>query len=199
MDIVEKQADRFIRIKYERFKSSKEFIDDLKLELYNYYRPSDKIKFIERILLKARYDRDEHTKVCKNPQQCRELQDYESIVFFMQQELDDNGVDNRNLFNSSESFEINTRVDEWINELKNFRNDIEQLKIGQQLIYDDFIEEFENLKKQTYLDKKTWRQILMGKLFEMTISGVISESLSKRIIEIFGDIFPIETIKKLTE
>jgi hypothetical protein len=199
MDIVEKQADEFIRIKYEMANNSNEFIDKLKLELYNYYRTADKVKFIEKILLRARQDRDEHAKVCKSPQNCRELRDYESIVFFTEQELEENGIDNKNLFDSSESFGVNRKVDELIDELKNLRNDIERLKTGQQITYDDFIEEFENLKKQTYLDKKTWRQILMGKLFEMTMSGVISESLSKKIVDIFGDIFPVETIKKLTE
>lgn len=199
MDIVEKQADEFIRIKYEMANNSNEFIDNLKLELYNYYRTADKVKFIEKILLRARHDRDEHAKVCKDPQNCRELRDYESIVFFTEQELEENGIDNKNLFDSSESFGVKRKVDELIDELKNLRNDIERLKTGQQITYDDFIEEFENLKEQTYLDKKTWRQILMGKLFEMTMSGVISESLSKKIIDIFGDIFPVETIKKLTE
>ena len=199
MDIVEKQADEFIKYKYEMVSSSNEFIDQLRLELYNYNRTADKVKFIEKILLKARQDRDEHVKTCKNPEKCSELRTYEGIVFFTEQELEKNGVNHSNLFDSGESYRVSGKVDELINELKNLKADIDAIKAGQQITYDDFIEEFENLKKQTYLDKKTWRQILMGKLFEMTMSGVVSESLSKKIVEIFGDIFPIETIKKLTE
>lgn len=66
--------------------------------------------------------------------------------------------------------------------------DIEILKLGQEIIWTDMIEQMEDLKTQLSLPKKNWRQILIGKLYEMIVSGIISEAVSKRIVEVFSPV-----------
>jgi hypothetical protein len=39
------------------------------------------------------------------------------------------------------------------------------------------------------LGKKNWKQLLIGKLFEMTAAGVISETVSKEIANSIGTVF----------
>ena len=62
-------------------------------------------------------------------------------------------------------------------------NKIEELKLGQQIIYDDLLQEINELRELYFLGKRKWYQILAGKFVDMTVSGVISESISKEIIE----------------
>lgn len=198
MEIVKRQASNFI---YQELQTSlaSELIDNLKLQLYKYSKTADKIIFIEECLIKIKEEKEEHLKKCKSPHNCPELDSYNDMIFFVEQELEMNGINNKDLITPNESITLIIKIDDLISELRTIKSDINQLKTGQQITYDDFIEEFENLKKQTYLDKKTWRQVLLGKLFEMTMSGVVSETLSKKIAELFGDLLTIENIKKLTE
>lgn len=199
MDIVRRQADDFYTLKYEMARNINEFVDNLTSELYRYNRTSDKIAFIEQILEKIKKDRDNHLINCLNRETCQELKEMETAIFFAEQELEANGIRHDNIFDSSEIYIINSKLDELITELKTLKNDVEKIQTGQQITYDDFIEEFETLKKQSFLDKKTWRQVFFGKLYEMTLSGVISQTLSVKIMELFGDIFPGDTIKRLTQ
>jgi hypothetical protein len=198
MEIVRKQASSFIE--QELMTSTDiDLIDNLKSKLYKYSRIPDKIAFIEECLIKIREAKDEHLVTCTNPLKCHEVASYDNMIFFTEQELEDNGISNKDILSTSDSITLTSKLDDLIAELRNLQNDVDSLKVGQQITYDDFIEQFENLKKQTYLDKKTWRQVFIGKLFEMTLSGVISDTLSKKIMELFGDVLSTDTIKKLTE
>ena len=60
---------------------------------------------------------------------------------------------------------------------------IEELKLGHQIIYDDLLHEINELRELYFLGKRKWYQILAGKFVDMTVSGVISESISKEIID----------------
>ena len=165
-------------------------VDALKSELTNYYKQPDKLVFIEQVEQKIIEARDEHIKTCSNRFACKEVEDYDSMIFFAKQELEKNGIVDTDTFKRSEIIELNTKLDQLFRE-------IEILKTGHIIIYDDLIAEFDKLRSQYYLDKKTWRQVFFGKIFEMTLSGAISETVSKKIVEIFGDIFNEEQIKKL--
>lgn len=56
------------------------------------------------------------------------------------------------------------------------------MKAGQQVIYDDLLKEINELKELYFLGKKKWHQILVGKGVDMVSSGIISETVSKQII-----------------
>jgi hypothetical protein len=193
MELIRLQADNFVTRELNNLEFSDTYhvvLNALKNELTNYYRAADKLVFLEQVELKIAQARDEHIKTCSNRFTCKEVHDYESIIFFTRQELEKNGVVDTDIFTGPEIDQLNIRLDQLFKE-------IEILKAGHAIIYDDIIAEFEKLKKQYYLDKKTWRQVFFGKIFEMTLSGVVSETIAKKIVEVFGDIFTEEQLKRL--
>ncbi len=193
MELIRKQADSFTTRELNKMEFTDTYhvvVNALKSELTNYYRPTDKLIFLEQVELKIVEAKDEHLKTCKNRFTCKEVQDYDSMIFFAKQELEKNGIVDTDIFTRTEIEQLNNKLDLLFKE-------IEILKTGHAIIYDDIIDEFDKLKKQYYLDKKTWRQVFFGKIFEMTLSGVVSDTIAKKIVEIFSDIFTEDQIKRL--
>jgi len=60
---------------------------------------------------------------------------------------------------------------------------VKTLELGQEVIYDDVCKELNEMKALLTLDKKNWKQLLVGKIMDMVASGIISETASKQIIE----------------
>ncbi len=79
-------------------------------------------------------------------------------------------------FTERDKKDINTKIDKVLAEL-------EKIQTGNEIIWTDMKEELEELKEMYYLNKKNWRQLLTGKLSEMVISGIVSETISRRIAE----------------
>jgi hypothetical protein len=42
----------------------------------------------------------------------------------------------------------------------------------------------EELKALYFLDKKTWKQLLMGKMADFTAAGMVAERISKPLLEL---------------
>ena len=62
--------------------------------------------------------------------------------------------------------------------------DLKLLKLGQEVIYDDLLSELNELKEYDFLEKSSWKQLMLGKLTEMIAGGVISETVSKEIVNL---------------
>ncbi len=60
-----------------------------------------------------------------------------------------------------------------------------------QFTYDDLMEEIEQLKNYYFLSKKTWMQLLVGKVTEMVAGGIISETISKELINGVNEAYPL--------
>lgn len=83
-------------------------------------------------------------------------------------------------FTESEKEEINTRLDQ-VQEM--MKNEFEKILLSQQFTYDDVMTELNELREYTGLPKKIWRQLKAGKLSEMVMSGVIGATVSQRIAD----------------
>lgn len=79
-------------------------------------------------------------------------------------------------FTINEIISMNQRLDEVL-------KDLQTLKTGQEIIWTDFLKEIDELKELYSLPKKNWKQLFIGKVVEMVTSGVISETVSKSIVE----------------
>lgn len=79
-------------------------------------------------------------------------------------------------FSEEDRSNANSRIDDILSEL-------EKLKMGQEIIYTDVLNELNEMREMFFLNKKTWRQLLTGKLVEMVAAGVVSETISKRIAD----------------
>ncbi|MEQ9437879.1 MAG: hypothetical protein RIG62_02485 [Cyclobacteriaceae bacterium] len=83
-------------------------------------------------------------------------------------------------FSHSQQEEIAIRLDELATRLH-------KMEVGQQIIYDDLLEEMETMKKLlNVLGKKDWRQQLQGKLVDQGLGKLMNETIDA-ITNIFGN------------
>ncbi|NQU85782.1 MAG: hypothetical protein HQ541_08485, partial [Mariniphaga sp.] len=133
---------------------------------------------IESLLTITREEITKHSKVCQDPNTCSKSKNLSLSEFFLVQELEVLGVETgQEIFDASEQSEMKQKLDDILYE-------IAHLKMGQEIIYEDIKTELEELKSLFYLSKKNWKQLLLGKVIDMTIAGLISETISKQILEL---------------
>lgn len=81
-------------------------------------------------------------------------------------------------FNYEERLILNDKIDK-------IPQTLELLMIGQEVLLNEIKKEMNEMKEMYSLPKKTWRQVFFGKLAEMVFGDIISETISKKIIEVF--------------
>ena len=92
----------------------------------------------------------------------------------------------------TEPYEPTDKIDEEEKEiikrkLDEFSKRLERIEVGQQITYDDLMDELETLKKLlNVLGKKDWGQILKGKLVDAGF-GQLADKVGHLIIETFKD------------
>jgi hypothetical protein len=79
-------------------------------------------------------------------------------------------------FTVDEMMEMSRKLDSLFQELQT-------LKLGQEIIWTDVLNELNELKAHYSLNKKNWKQLFAGKIVDMVTSGVISETVSKKLVE----------------
>jgi hypothetical protein len=138
---------------------------------------------MERLIYLYKDSYDKHLLICNatDKAECPSNRFHEDILFFLQEQLED--------------LETNLDVDEFSPTEKKVANDnlekilyeINLLKLGQEIKYDDFKNEFEELKDYYFLNKKNWTEMFIGKLTQMVASGIIGETVSKEIVNFIKD------------
>jgi DNA repair exonuclease SbcCD ATPase subunit len=99
---------------------------------------------------------DEHIPVCKNPTHCAKNKFYENALFFLQEEVEELEQQlPKTEFSRTQKEEASVALDTLIADLNN-------LKVGQQISYDDLMQEFKDLREFLYLDKTNFTQLLLG-------------------------------------
>lgn len=141
MDIVKKIADKFIQHHLNgRITEYDEIIDAAKGQLYDIDDQLDKIKFLNVILEGNSKTFGKHSPVCKDPDNCSINLAHESITYFLAQELNRLGVHlNEDTFTIDEKDNTDSKLDKIL-------KDLEELKLGHQIIYDDLLKEINELK-----------------------------------------------------
>ena len=175
MDIIE---DTVRRLKHYCEIDSRKLKEKLSEEFINFYRLTDRIKIIESLLKVAKEQAIQHSKVCNGPKNCGTTENLALSEFYLVQELEILGINTgQEIIDLPEQTNLNEKLDKVLQE-------IEILKLGNEIIYDDLKAEIEELKELYFLSKKNWKQILYGKVMDMTLSGIISEEISKKILSI---------------
>lgn len=181
MNIIEDIAQDFIYENYLGPENKNIFLSGLSTELSRHRKETDKIMFLSSVrnLIQEMYN--EHFENCKEPDDCDTLKWHLKSIFYVNNLLEDYSISSNeeNLFSSTEKDSYSQKLDKII-------EDVEILKNGHEVIYDGISEEIEELKNLFYLGKKNWKQIIVGKAIEMVASGVVSETISKELINISG-------------
>ena len=177
MNIIERQAIDFIRDNLPESGDYNEFIGVIRKTLNDYHRLSYKIEYLESIIANTRIEYEKHSSTCKTFD-CKTILYYENVLFFLLEELEElNSNISSNDFTKIEKESISEKLNQIISNQN-------LIKLGQEITYDDFKLEFDELKNYYFLNKKNWSQLFLGKLTEMVAGGIISETVSKNIVEI---------------
>lgn len=102
------------------------------------------------------------------------------VEFIEEQALDREPYEPTDIFSEEEKELIERKLDE-------FSARLTRIEIGQQITYDDLMDELEILKKLlNVLGKKDWRQLLKGKLVDAGL-GQLADKVGELMIETFKD------------
>ncbi len=186
MKIVEKEALEYAE--YEFFNGElhctvDNLSSDLSSKLYSLKRKKDKLFFLNILRKEVLNQKLEHEKTCSKVN-CGTSQEKETGLFVIDQEIEE----------ISQSYEYQPKYSdefssEQKSELHNSLNDIKdkltELGFGQQIIFD----ELDELKEHLNLGKKNWFQLLKGKLFDLTVSKTLEETIIKEVYEKLSDGF----------
>lgn len=183
LDVLESSAINFIRRGLVKL-HSEELISELESQLYKFNREKDKLKYLTIVSEYVKEEAEKHSKECGAPTTCTTSQMHREATFFINQMLEEYGIgiNNEEVFTSEERYENDRKLDDLLQE-------IEKLRMGQEIIYDDLIREIEELKNLYFIGKKNWYQNLAGKSLEMVASGLVGETVSKKLISIAGITF----------
>ena len=143
-----------------------------------YYDSDDlKLKFLNELEHLIATSADDHSKKCTSPGTCQQDKFYKHASFFVTQSQ--NSIEEsadiysfnyypEDPFGDSELEQIQSKLDEVLIRL-------EKLELGQQIIFDGLIEEFEELKElASKIGKKNFKQLLIGKLVELGVEKTLS-------------------------
>jgi hypothetical protein len=103
----------------------------------------------------------------------REFKGIENIIITKTKEEE---FQREEIFHEDEIYSLNNKIDEIEKTLK-------KMNLIQESKFEEFKNELSEMKYLYSLSKKNWWRLLSGKLNEMIISGIISETISKKIVE----------------
>ncbi|KRT15969.1 hypothetical protein ASU31_10700 [Pedobacter ginsenosidimutans] len=184
MDFIKKRAENFAKQYIDNQVDEHEtVVDEAQMELSKIRNPLDKITFLRVILELNERQYQNHLLVCRNKNNCPENDSHEAIHYYLTGELEDLGIHlNEDQFTKEEQLTAESKLDQVLKEL-------ETVKFGHQVIYDDLMKEIQELKDFYILGKKKWYQLFLGKTTEMVLGGVISETVSKELVSVMGNVF----------
>lgn len=156
-----------------------ELLRKMQSELNLKYSEEDKLGLLTIILEANEKEFQRHLKdECTNPKECRDNKQHQRVAYFLQQELEELGINiNADHFTWEEKSQCNAQLD----------NLIETLTASNQLLSEQLEilrTEIEELKNLYVLGKKNWKQLLLGKTGDMVASGIVSEAVSKPLLDI---------------
>lgn len=180
-DFIEKKAKQLLGYHIEQGVSSYEdVINALKDDLIFFNEDDEKIKYLQIICQRVNKDYENHLRECKDPDNCHLNNAYDHIKYFIGHQLKYLGIKlNEDTFSAEEKESTDSKLDKIL-------ADLFEIKTGQKFVYEELAQEIEELKNLYYLGKKNWLQLLVGKSIDMAASGIVSETISKQIIEQFN-------------
>lgn len=188
------QADDYFSRAVFRNVSPETFMNYIRRNTIRYTTIADKIVFMERIALKIKQTYDQHALHCSQQEDgsCRFIKRYERVLFYIQSDLVKmkKWLSKREL-NEMENRRMNVRLKQIIDLLN-------QTKVGKKINYKVFMREIGELKSYYYLNKKLWRQLLVGKITQMISQGTVKKSFYKEVL-ITADMVYYEIVMTKTD
>lgn len=179
MNIIENHADKFYPIMINESGYGAHVdksISKCRLKLHDYHKDSHKIIFLNRLMVLAKMELEKHHERCKKTD-CAQDKFTADLLFFLNEEI----IECRRYVTEIDfSQEDNVQVNQF--EVTMLEH-VKAIHSGNEIIYEDFMQEFAELKSYLHLTKKAWLQMFAGKVLEMVAGGVIEEASANKIID----------------
>lgn len=187
MTIPESQAKRFL---YELFHSGdhntlENLKDRLETKLFSFKRERDKLDFLKVLINETKTDIQNHQKTCGTAN-CGYDESRNLGIFLMEQEIEIINTTYSFVPKSEDAFSVNEETD-LHNKLNQIIEHLKKQDLGQEILFD----EIESLKNHFNLGKKTWFQLLKGKMLDVTIEKGIELTIVASIYEQLSEGFAI--------
>lgn len=195
MELIEREAKDFAV--WEFFNSSSRvnisnLADTLHSKLSYFRRPKEKLEFLKILREKIIEDKISHEKECTS-KDCEVSNEKEMGIFVVEQEVEV-VLESLNFeAQKEEEFTSNEKI-ELFKTLDKIKMQVDNLGLGQEIIFD----EIDELKEHLKLGKKNWFQLLKGKLLDLGLKEVLDKETIQDIYSTlskgFSDVQGIETI-----
>ncbi len=154
---------------------------ELDKKLINY--PANQYRFIFLKFLKFELEigKQKHIQECKNPT-CKKDRDYQIALLTVTQDLEISIEENQSRRDKEDAFSIQEKLD-IMTKLETFKEGIDEIKTGQEIIFN----EIDSMKEYFDLGKKSWTQLLKGKLFDLVTENVLEKAIAPGIYEILTE------------
>lgn len=179
MTYIQNLTKNFIRDNVIGFlTNSTSIVSAAKRDVGEIYNTNDKITFLTAVIDACNKEHESHNaNPCRNPD-CPYDDAILYVSYHLNQELEQLGFKvNEDTFTPEDKAIAEDKIEQIINELQT-------IKDSQQIIYDELVKEFSELKELIYLGKKKWHNTLLGTGVNMAASGVVSEATAKPILNI---------------
>ena len=182
MNIVEKEAIKFHEDDFFDNGTELEILKStLDSKLYNFNRDRDKLDFLKILRKKTVIDKEEHMKTCSG---CGYGEEKEIGIFVIDQEID--YINRFYNYEPKQEDEFTTEEESTLhNKLNDILDKLKEQGFGQQIIF----EEIEELKNHFNLGKKTWFQLLKGKVVDLTLKKVLNKTIVQEIYNTLSEGF----------
>ncbi|MEX2484159.1 MAG: hypothetical protein WED10_06360 [Brumimicrobium sp.] len=181
MNIVKEQAKDFIESTEVPYSNYRLYMSRVKEWLFEYNKSSSQAEFLSSLISHFKKEMDEVASNYKNPDERIDIQQYQHLIFRLNDELEEvkENVPQGTFFEEDKQL-VNEKIEEILREMQTLKN-------GQEIIYEDLSKELNEMKEYFFLNKKTWSQLFIGKLSTMISSGVISQTASTKIVELIQE------------
>ncbi len=185
MTIPESQAKEFAEDFYRSSKPNtmENLKERLETKLYLFRKEKDQLDFLKVLVNEINRDLTEHESDCRN-KSCRYREEREPGIFLIQQEIDE--INERFEFEpkKEDAFSVEDEIS-LHNKLNEIIEKLDRQDAGQEVLF----EEIESLKNHFNLGKKTWFQLLKGKLVDVAIEKGIEITIVQQIYNALADGF----------
>lgn len=185
MNIVEKEANSFIARLYHtgRLNNIETLKSKIESKLYDFKRDRDKLDFLKIARQLTQIEKEEHLLKCQTPG-CKFPEERDLGIFLIDQEIDE--INSYYVFETKISDRFSPEEESKLHsKLNDIIEKLEKQGDGQEIIF----EEIESLKNHFNLGKKTWFQLVKGKVVDLTLEKVLEESIVKDIYNSLSDGF----------
>lgn len=166
-----------------------EFKDNLETNLYNLDYEPDHLVYLKELERTLEIGLEKHIATCSQPKPCQGEESFKNALFITRSKIKNLNQDHHPFppyqpedpFTQDQELNIKTKLDQILSHL-------EKIELGQQVTFDYFGEEFEDLKRLIPLiGKKNWLELFKGKLLSWGIDKILTVDMINSIYSTLTD------------